>query len=68
MAAQKRKRKQFWQKCLTFLNVYYPKTHLIKALYSLDSFRSCGRLLENPKTGAPRDLFLPENDFKTSSQ
>ena len=29
--------------------------------------RSYGRLLENPKTGASRDLFLPESDFKTSS-
>ena len=66
MAAQKRKKK-IRQKFLAFLNVYYPKTHLIKALYSLDSSRSYGRLLENPKTGASRDLFLPESDFKTSS-
>ena len=51
---------------LAFLNFYYPKTHLIKALYSLDSSRSYGRLLENPKPGASRELFLPESDFKTS--
>ena len=62
MAAQKCK-KEF----LAFLNVYYLKTHLIKALYSLDSSRSYGRLLENPKTGASRELFLLESDFKTSS-
>ena len=43
------------------------KTHPIKALYSLDSSRSYERLLENTKTGASRDLFLPESDFKTSS-
>ena len=44
-----------------------PKTHLIKALNSLDSFRSYGRLLENQKTEGSRELFLTENDFKTSS-
>ena len=44
-----------------------PKTYPIKALYSIDSSISYGRLLENPKTGASRDLFLPEIDFKTSS-
>ena len=65
MAAQKRQ-KNFQQKFLAFLNVYYPKTHLIKSLYSLDSSRSYGRLLENPKTGDSRNLFLPESDFKTS--
>ena len=41
------------------------KTKLIKALESLDSLRSYGRLLQNTKTGASRDLFLPESDFKT---
>ena len=66
MAAQERK-KNFWEKYLAFLNVYYPNTHLIKALYSLDSSTSYGRQLENSKTGASRDLFLPESDFKTSS-
>ena len=54
----------FGQKFLAFLNVYYPKTHLIKALCSLDSSRQNGRLLQNPKPGAFRELFLPENDFK----
>ena len=44
-----------------------PKTQLIKALKSLASSRSYGRLLENKKTGVSRDLFLPESDFKTSS-
>ena len=65
MAAQKRKKK-IRQKFLAFLNVYYPKTHLIKALYSLDSSRPNGRLLQNPKTGGLRESFLPENDFKTT--
>ena len=60
-------KKKLWKEFFVFLNVYCPKTHLIKALYSLDSSRSYGRLLENPKTGASRDLFLPESDFKTSS-
>ena len=43
------------------------KTHLIKALNSLDSSRPNGRLSQNPKPGGFRDLFLPENDFKTCS-
>ena len=64
MAAQKRK-KEFRQKFLAFLNVYYLKTHLIKALYSLDSSRPNGRLSQNSKTGSFRELFLPKNDFKT---
>ena len=46
--------KNFRQKFLAFLNVCYHKTHLIKALYSLGSSRSYGRLLENPKTGGFR--------------
>ena len=66
MAAQKCN-KHFRQKILAFLDVYYFQTHLIKALYTLDSSRSYGRLLENLKTGVSRDLFLPESDFKTSS-
>ena len=53
-----------WQK---ILNVYYPKAHLVKGLNSFDSSRSYGRLLENQKTGGSRELFLPENDFQTSS-
>ena len=44
-----------------------PKTHLIKALNSLDSSRPYERLLKNPKTGDFRELFLPENDFRTCS-
>ena len=39
---------------------------LIKARNFLDSFRLYGRLLENPKIRASAELFLPENDFKTS--
>ena len=66
MAAQKCK-KHFRRNFLAFLNVYYPQSHLIKALYTLDSSRSYGKLLENPKTGASREFFSSESDFKTSS-
>ena len=66
MVSQKLKKK-FSHKFLAFLNLCYPKAHLIKALYSLDSSRSYGRLLENPKRGSFRDFFLPESDFRTSS-
>ena len=65
MADQKGK-KNFRQKFLTFLNVCYLKIHLIKALYSLNSSRPNGRLLQNPKTGGFRE-FLLENDFKSCS-
>ena len=66
MAAQKHK-KCFWHTFFAFLNVYYPKTHLIKAPNSLDFSRPNGRLLENLKTGVSRNLFPPENYFKASS-
>ena len=39
----------------------------MKVLNSLDSSRSYERLLENPKTKASTELFLPGNDFKASS-
>ena len=65
MAAQKRK-KNFRQNVLAFLNIYYPETHLIKALYSLDSSRLHKRLMENPKQG-PLGICLSESNFKTSS-
>ena len=73
MAAQqqkknrKKKRKKKQQELFTFLNAYYPKIHLIKALNSLDSSWPNGRLSENSKTGDFRELFLPKNDFKTCS-
>ena len=67
MAAQKRKKKKFRKKFLTFLNFCYLKSRVVKALCSLDSSRSYGRLLENPKTGGSRDFLLSESDFKTSS-
>ena len=63
---KKKKKKKNWQKFFSLLNICYPKTHLIKALYSLDSSRSCGRLVENPETGVSRDLFMAESDFKTN--
>ena len=40
---------------------------LIKIHSSLDSSRPYGRLLENQNTGGSRELFLPENDCRTSS-
>ena len=39
----------------------------MKALNSPDSSRSYERILENPKRGTSTELFLPKNDFKTSS-
>ena len=63
MAAQ-RPQKKFRQKYFAFLNVYYPKTYLIKVLNCLYTSRLNGRLSQNPKTGGFRGLFLPENDFK----
>ena len=58
MTAQKRKKKEMSDKILVFLNVYYPKTHLIKALYSLDSSRSYGGKSKNPKAGASTMLVI----------
>ena len=49
------------------MNVCYTKTHLIKALNSLDSSRPYKWLLQIGKTGGSRELFMPENDFQTSS-
>ena len=66
MAAQKHKKK-FQLKYVAILNAYYPKSHLIKALNSRHSLRPNGGLSQNPKTGGFRELFLPENDFKTCS-
>ena len=66
MAAQKHKKKNFGRHFSAFLNVFYPQTHIIKALYTFDSSRLYVRLLEHSKTGASMELFLPESDFKTS--
>ena len=33
-------------------------------LNSFDFFRPYGRILENPKTGGSRELFLPQYNFK----
>ena len=50
------------------MNAFYPKTRLIKALNSLDSYRPYGKLLEHQEEeGDSGELFLPENDFQTSS-
>ena len=37
-------------------------------LKPFDFSRSYGRLSQNPKIGEFRELFLPENDFKTCSK
>ena len=50
MATQKHT-KIFWQKFFAFLNVYKPKSQLIKGLNSFDFSRPYGRLSQNPKTG-----------------
>ena len=63
MAAQKQ---NCWQNFFAILNVYKLKTQLIKALSSIDSSISYGKLSQNPKTGGFRELFLSENDFKSS--
>ena len=67
MAAQKCK-KNFRQKFFPFLNVYYPKNHLTKALNSLDFSRLKGRLSQNPKIGGFRELFLPKIIYKLAPQ
>ena len=48
MVAQKRKEKTC-QNFFAFLNAYYPETHKIKALKSLDTSRLYRRPLENQK-------------------
>ena len=66
MAAQKHKKivgrnfLQFW------MPINSIKTQLIKALSSTDCSISNGKLSQNPKTGF-RELFLSENDFKSST-
>ena len=40
-------------------------TQLTKALNSLDSSRTCTRLLESPKRGSFRELYFQENGLKT---
>ena len=66
MMAQKHQKKFWWNyfcifECLLTLEC------LLMSTNSLDSSRSYERLLENQKTGGSRELFLPENDFQTSS-
>ena len=69
MATQCKKKKN-WQKCFAFLNAYYyPQTHLIKALNSLDSSRANGRLSQNQKkTEVFRELVLLGNYSKLTPQ
>ena len=67
MVAQNEKNKKNGGKL--FLHSWIPidprPTHLTKALNSLDSSRTYRRLLESAKPGHSRELFLPENVFKT---
>ena len=67
IAAQKCKKEIFGRNFWHFW-MSITQTHLIKALYSLDSWRQNERLTQNPKTEGFRELFLPENDFKTCSK
>ena len=64
---KKKKKKKNLAEIFGIFECLLPQTHLMKTLYSLDSSRSYGRVLENPKTGASRNLFLLESDFKISS-
>ena len=69
MVVQKRKKKKrnCQQTFLAFLNAS-PKIHLInKSLNSLDSFRSCAKLLEKKKKRELYGTISVENDFQTSS-
>ena len=65
MAVQKRKKIR--QKLFAFLNAYCSKTHLTKALKSLDSLRQNRRLSQTSKKDGFRKLFRPKNGFKTCS-
>ena len=56
MAAQKCK-ESCWQKVSVFLNVFYPKTNLTKALKSLEFSRPYETLFENSRTWGFRELF-----------
>ena len=40
-------------------------TYITKGLNSLDSSRAYRRLLESPKPGSSRELFIAENGLKT---
>ena len=71
MAAQKRKKKTKTGKQIffgIFECLFTPKSIQTKlSTLLIDSSRSYKRPLENQKTEGSRELFLPENDFQTSS-
>ena len=64
---KKKKKKKKSRILLHFRMPITPKPIESKLSTLLDSSRSYGRLLENQKIGDSRELFLPENDFQTSS-
>ena len=66
MAAQKVK-KTFSAEIFGIFECLLPQNPSNQSSYSIDSSRPNGRLSHNPKTGSFRELFLPENDFKTCS-
>ena len=66
MATQKRNKK-FSTEIVGIFECLLPRNPSYQSSLLFDFSRSYGRLLDNPKTGASRDLFLPENDFKTNS-
>ena len=66
MAAQKRQKKLLPEVFLIFERLL-TQSQLIKIHNVLDSSRPYRRLLGNKKSGGSRELFLPENDFQTST-
>ena len=66
MAAQKHQTK-FLAEILRIFECLLPQNLSNQSSTLLDSSRPNGRLSQNQKTRGFRELFLPENDFKTCS-
>ena len=58
--------KKFWQHICIF-ECLLPQNPTNQSSNYLDSSRTYIRLLGDPKTGCLRELFVPENGFKTCS-
>ena len=61
MTAQKTQQKNCWQKFFAFSKAYYKKTTLLILQDHIEDYQKI------KSTGSSRELFLPENDFQTSS-
>ena len=61
MTAQKTQQKNSWQKFFAFSKAYYKKTTLLILQDHIEDYQKI------KSTGSSRELFLPENDFQTSS-